>query len=116
MAIVAAVGLTILGVYRNASHAALEHAAVESETDEDPVIALGRQVYEEEFCATCHKLDGAGETKGPELTHIGSRLQEGYLRGWITDPESFRPDTIMPATMADGEKLDALVAFLMAQK
>lgn len=116
VAIVALVGLTVLGIYRNASHATSEHAAVESERDEDPVIVLGRQVYEEEFCATCHKIDGIGETKGPELTHIGSRLQESYLRAWITDPESFRPDTVMPATMADGEKLDALVAFLMAQK
>lgn len=112
------VGLTIVGVYSNAAHESLDHAETEAitESGEDPFLAMGRQVYEEEYCATCHKIDGVGESKGPDLTHIGSRLQEDYLREWITDPEAIRPDTIMPAVMADGEKLDALVAFLMAQK
>ena len=79
-------------------------------------MALGRAVFEEEYCATCHKIDGEGETKGPDLSLTGTRLQESYLRDWLTDPEAFRPDTIMPAVQADGENLDNLIFYLMSHK
>jgi cytochrome c oxidase subunit 2 len=87
-----------------------------TEGDEDPRMALGRAVFEEEYCSSCHRIDGAGETKGPDLSHIGSRLQEGYLREWVSDPEAFRPETIMPAVQASGKKLDNLVYYLMSHK
>ncbi|MFP6597814.1 MAG: cytochrome c [Candidatus Hydrogenedentota bacterium] len=77
-------------------------------------IALRRDVFEEEYCSTCHRIDGEGKTKGPDLSHTGSRLQEGYLREWVTDPEAFRPETIMPSVQANGNKLDDLVFYLMS--
>ena len=114
--IVLVIVLTIVGVVRSASHgdSGLDAGIAAVDGGEDPRIALGRDVFEEEYCSTCHRIDGEGETKGPDLSHIRSHLQEGYLREWVTDPEAFRPETIMPAVQANGKKLDDLVFYLMS--
>ena len=120
--IVLVIALTLLGVVRHSGHEPQTVASIEDESEAadagaaNPLVARGQEVFKEEFCSTCHRIDGVGETRGPDLTHIGSRLQEDYLRAWLQDPESFKPETIMPAVMAQGEDLDALVAYMMSLK
>lgn len=110
--------LTINGVLRNQSTHSVDPVA-EAPAEPggvDARAALGRAVFEEEYCSTCHRINGEGESKGPDLSHVGSRLQESYLRAWLQDPESFLPDTIMPSVQADGEQLDNLIYYLMQLK
>jgi cytochrome c oxidase subunit 2 len=83
----------------------------------------GRQVFMERSCAMCHTIQGIGANAvfGPDLTHVASRntLAAGVLPNqreplshWITDPQSIKPGTNMPATALAREDLDALLAYL----
>ena len=108
--------------------------------DEDR-IAVGRALFTDHplaQCMRCHSVrgvtpDGRPNPAGPDLSAIGLKLDEAALRESILDPtatiaEGFRfydeqgellPVSAMPANMAGAvsdDELDALVAFLAAQK
>lgn len=76
-------------------------------------------------CLVCHKLGADGAPIGPDLTHIGSRVNANYIRESILDPgakiakgfEKFAG--IMPKTFGQqmtAAQLEALVRFLASQK
>ncbi len=110
-------GLTAYGVSRmpaepedqETAAAAPPTAAPDNET---ATIELGRRVFREQKCFNCHLVNGVGKDIGPDLSLAGLRLQDTFLRAWLKDPKSFKPDTIMPPAAVDPEKFDALVAYL----
>lgn len=115
------VGLTAFGLltapdpHQEADATVAEES--EEETDGDPDrarLAAGRRVYRELKCQTCHRIDGRGEIKAPDLSGVGLRLQEPYLRNWLRNPPAFIPDIAMPPVTVTDEKFDALVAYLMS--
>ena len=55
-------------------------------------VARGRQVYNANDCASCHRLEGDGGRHGPDLTTIGERLNPAELRTSLTDPN----ETVIP--------------------
>ena len=76
-------------------------------------------------CLGCHKLGAEGAGIGPDLTHIGSRLNANSIRESILDPnakvakgyEKFAG--IMPKIFGDqmtAAQLESLVRFLASQK
>jgi cytochrome c oxidase subunit 2 len=91
----------------------------------DAALAVrGRAVFLEQRCQNCHTIRGVAESAnlGPDLTHVGSRLQigagllrnhRGALASWIADPQSLKPGVFMPAASGiDGDSLRALAAYL----
>jgi len=89
----------------------------------DDLQRRGRDVYLSSSCRACHTIQGtmtAGRL-GPDLTHLASRPRiaagalpndTGHLAAWISDPQSIKPGTKMPATQMTGGDLTALVAYL----
>lgn len=90
----------------------------------NPQLTLGKQVFEQHACATCHTVRGSqadGEA-GPDLTHFGSRLTLGagllpneraHLQAWIVNAPSLKPGVKMPESkQLDGESLNALTLYL----
>ncbi len=85
-------------------------------------------------CGMCHAIDGpaaqgyrggSGELYSPNLTHLMDRRTLGALTltnntnnlaGWISDPEAQKPGVLMPATHLSGPELQAVVAYLKAQR
>ncbi|MCB9743892.1 MAG: cytochrome c [Alphaproteobacteria bacterium] len=67
-------------------------------------------------CVGCHALGGQGGVVGPALDGVGGRYAEAELRAWLADPQSIKPGTAMPNLNLSASDLDALSAFLMAQK
>jgi len=74
-------------------------------------------------CSLCHAIRGtsAGSGYGPDLTHLMSRhliaggaLQNtpGNLAGWIQDPQSIKPGSLMPRQYLSGPELTAVTAYL----
>lgn len=68
----------------------------------------GRDIFLREDCGTCHRVDGtpAAGTKGPDLSHLGSRLtigaatlpnDEAALARFIAHPGSVKALARMPA-------------------
>jgi cytochrome c oxidase subunit 2 len=93
----------------------------------DPLAAKGREVFLRNGCGLCHTVRGtdAHGTVAPDLTHFGSRRTiaagtlpntRGHLAGWISDPQSVKPGTRMPAVPLDGEELRALLSYLHSLK
>jgi cytochrome c oxidase subunit 2 len=83
----------------------------------------GRQVFSAAGCSGCHAIAGtaAKGALGPDLTHLASRRwlaagtipnTEGYLAGWIVDPQHFKPGNRMPSVPLQGGDLQALLAYL----
>lgn len=88
-----------------------------------PQQALGRYLAERLPCANCHTIRGtqAGGRLGPDLTHLASRRTlaagtlpntRGHLGGWLLDPQSIKPGSLMPPTAMSSESLQALLAYL----
>jgi sulfur-oxidizing protein SoxX len=74
--------------------------------------ARGRALYAGEAragCAVCHGVPGAvsGDAPAPGLIGVGGRLSPGAIRLWIVAPETFDPETDMPAFYAAGQRQGA---------
>lgn len=91
-------------------------------------LAKGRDAFLRAGCGQCHTVRGtaAAGTSGPDLTHVGGRrsLAAGILRnhvgtlgGWIADPQSLKPGSLMPPTRSlAGDELRALAAWMESLK
>ncbi|MDQ2878140.1 MAG: cytochrome c oxidase subunit II [Pseudomonadota bacterium] len=87
-----------------------------------------------QHCGTCHAIDGTAAhgyspggdgRRGPNLTHLMTRRtiagvtltnNTNNLAGWISDPQAQKPGALMPATHLSGPELQAVVAYLKAQR
>jgi cytochrome c oxidase subunit II len=83
----------------------------------------GRDVYLASSCRGCHAIQGTTSAArlGPDLTHLASRPRiaagtlpndRASLAAWISDPQSIKPGTRMPATELSADDLGALTAYL----
>jgi cytochrome c oxidase subunit 2 len=95
--------------------------------ENNPEVALGRQVFERTACINCHAVNGTAGTGrfGPDLTHLMSRdtlascamsNTPALLRAWIKAPDQFKPGVLMPAMNLNDKELDQLVAYLTTLK
>ena len=89
--------------------------------------AMGYQLFTELTCSTCHTIAGtsAQGTVAPDLTHIADRqiLAAGaipnspaYLASWIADPQAIKPGALMPNLHLTTDQVNAIVAYLEANK
>ena len=113
--------------------------AADPTTEDGPLIAEGRRLFQQKTCIACHTIrghEGVGII-GPDLTHVGARttIAAGTLENtpermhdWIADPNHFKPGNKMynggyvdPATgrrLIDlrEPEIKALVAYLQSLK
>ncbi len=95
-------------------------AAGPASTSLDPLT-----IMRDNQCLVCHKLGDEGGPLGPELTHIGARMDAAALRRASLDPaaeaaEGFETMVgVMPATFGQqltAAQLEALVQYLAGQR
>ena len=105
--------------------------AADSVPPSDSLEVAGRALFSSGGCIGCHAMVGtplAGvlQTKGPNLSHVGSRttivagmLQNTpeNLRKWLSNPDSVKQGTLMvlPRKLTDAE-LTLLVAYLRSHQ
>ncbi len=67
--------------------------------------ARGRTLYQSKGCASCHIVQGAGSSLGPELTDVGARRSPDYLRRTVLQPASTVPEAflVVRVTTRDGK-------------
>jgi len=78
-----------------------------------PQVRRGLQVFQEQGCAACHTVAGAGGAVGPDLSHVGRSRDAAWLTRFIPNSAAVDPASQMPPY--DGlspEDLRALVAYL----
>jgi cytochrome c oxidase subunit 2 len=94
---------------------------------EDAWLRTGQRYFMRE-CVECHTVRGteADGTKGPDLTHVGSRLSlaagvlpnnVGALAGWIAGSQHIKPGNRMPSfNELSGDSLRALADYVESLK
>lgn len=91
--------------------------AASADEDTQAAIEAGKKVFEREGCSACHSINGQGGHIGPDLTHVGSKKDEAWLRKQVDDPKAHFPNSIMPAFSQLSEKdLENLVEYLNSLK
>lgn len=104
----------------------LEHQARPAQVATDGPAARGQRELVANGCGACHTVRGtaADGRLGPDLTHVGGRLQIGagilptepaaFVR-WLADTDTIKPGVHMPAFRAlPRESLSALAAYLQS--
>jgi cytochrome c2 len=90
----------------------------------------GRALFTSKGCVACHVaqgVPGAVGTIGPNLSGLGDaakrpQLASGEpntpanLRGWIKEPQTKKPGTMMPALGLSDKESDDLTVFLLTLK
>jgi cytochrome c oxidase subunit 2 len=93
---------------------------------EDPSVKAGRSAFLSQSCVNCHRVRGtpAAGTYAPDLTHLMRRqtLASGMiendsagknLRGWVDDPQKYKPGCLMPAFGLSDRVRDDMVRYLL---
>jgi len=84
-------------------------------------VEQGAALFTSQKCVLCHSAAGKGNKKGP-LDDAGKRLKADDIRAWLTHPDEMREKTKATRTPAmkdpklTDDQVDALIAFLLAQK
>lgn len=91
---------------------------------QDPSVAQGREIFEQNACINCHAIRGtvANGRFGPDLTHLMSRdtIASGTLPNtrdnlekWIKDPNAWKPGCLMPAMKLSDRDVDQITSYLV---
>jgi ubiquinol-cytochrome c reductase cytochrome b subunit len=111
-AVLVVAGLTYFGAVQAPPGTRLPPAG-----SEQALVLHGKEVFVGNHCDSCHVVAGQGNSVGPELTHVGSRLTADRLTAQIHNPQSLNPNTNMPAfDKLSDDDLKALVAYLLTLK
>ncbi len=106
VAVVAVLGLTYLGARSSIP------AGGAAPSPAPGAIRAGAQQFQVQGCADCHAVGGVGGGLGPDLTHIGARLNRPQLEAVITQGKDG-----MPAFGAMGQTdLTSLLNYLQSLK
>jgi cytochrome c oxidase subunit 2 len=112
-------------------NAGKREAVVDSAAKADTIMTKGQTAFLAGGCISCHAmagtpLAGALTLRGPNLSHVGSRLTIGAgmyqntptnLANWLRDPQRMKQGShmILPRPLTDAE-ITTLVAYLRANK
>lgn len=65
-------------------------------------------------CLGCHRLGEEGGRVAPELTRVGERRPDAYVRAVVERPAETVPGTVMPPTPVSAETRELIVRYLTA--
>jgi mono/diheme cytochrome c family protein len=85
------------------------------------LVSQGEERFRQLMCTTCHPVavTRAGETKliggniAPELTKVGSKVNEEWLVSWLHDPKSYLANSEMPRYGWTDEELYKVSQYVM---
>jgi ubiquinol-cytochrome c reductase cytochrome b subunit len=76
----------------------------------------GRALFRAQKCDDCHKINGVGGKKGPDLSEIGLKHSPAWLHSFIESPTRFRTDTTEMPTFGPPnlthEEIEELAVYL----
>lgn len=85
--------------------------------------ARGEALFDSVGCTGCHLREATtgrhGEPyrlQGPNLLHLGSKVDAAWLFAWLRNPRQYAPETVMPDLRLSEREAADLTAFLMASR
>lgn len=98
-----------------AGWSALTWAAVASTPSvAPPASSAGLQVYQRSRCASCHSINGVGESIGPPLDGLAGRRSRDWVHRHFADPPALSPGSIMPAYHLQPDEEKVLTDYLFS--
>ncbi len=80
-------------------------------------VQRGRQLYFEQACYGCHRIEGLSEsTLGPDLSEVGKTFMLDYLWESIVEPRANLATSFMPKFNLSEEDVKAVVIFLKSRR
>ncbi len=79
-------------------------------------VTPGATLFKDKGCFACHRLYDAGGALGPDLTHVGARLDRQTVERIMENPQGVNPKATMPAPVLTHEERDQLADFLTGLK
>lgn len=79
----------------------------------DP-LATGEALIERYNCRDCHRIQGEGALKAPDLAGVTQRLSDQQLELWLVNPNAVKKNTAMPDFRLSDTEVAALIAYLKA--
>lgn len=76
----------------------------------------GKRLFTEQGCYGCHTVGKTGTPIANDLSQVGSKYREGYLRAWLRDPQEQKPRAHMPKILMTEADAKALAAYLASLK
>jgi len=103
-------GLLLITVTINMSFSKAPQATVNDQAE-------GFQLMKKYGCFTCHRLEGAGSTVGPNLDDVGNRREVEWMTRWIKNPFSIKSNSRMPSFVyLPDEQIRVIAEYLSQQK
>jgi mono/diheme cytochrome c family protein len=84
--------------------------------DESASVGQGRRMFTEQGCYGCHTVGKMGTPIATDLSHVGTKYSERYLRAWLREPKQQKPAAHMPKIELLETEARALAAYLASLK
>lgn len=84
--------------------------------DSSSTVSKGKGLFTEQGCYGCHTVGKTGTPIATDVTHVGSKYTETYLRAWLRDPRQQKPAAHMPKIQMSETEARALAAYLASLK
>lgn len=80
-----------------------------------PTVRQGAALFMTKACYGCHKIEGVSNGKlGVELTRVGAKWTQAYLRESIVEPKANNIESIMPKMTLQEDEIEAMTIYLMS--
>jgi len=91
-------------------------AAAASGQDGTALASQGKRLFTEQGCYGCHTVGKTGTPIANDLSQVGSKYPESYLRKWLREPQQQKPRAHMPKIQMPEADARALAAYLASLK
>lgn len=76
---------------------------------------IGKALFAEWECRSCHIIDKKGGYVGPQLDGVGDRLEAGWIFTWLREPLKYKESTIHPDYEFSADQARQLTSYLMTK-
>ena len=84
--------------------------------DGTALASQGKRLFTEQGCYGCHTVGKTGTPIANDLSQVGSKHPESYLRQWLREPQQQKPRAHMPKIQMTEADARALAAYLASLK
>lgn len=91
-------------------------ATVAFAQDGTALASQGKRLFTEQGCYGCHTVGKAGTPIANDLSQVGSKYPESYLREWLREPQQQKPRAHMPKIEMTEADVRAIAAYLASLK
>ena len=76
------------------------------------LVPVGKRLFNDQGCYGCHTVGKVGTPIATDLSMVGSKYSQAYLRAWLMDPQQQKPRAHMPKLDMNESEAQALAAYL----